>query len=101
MVATGRFPDLSPIFLTFAAMALTRARIQLCGRLVVHLGGRRVEDTLPGANGRLLFAYLVLNRLRRIDRDELLTAVYGEEAPPDHHPRLSVVPSSPRDANAW
>ena len=98
MVATGRFPDLSPIFLTLAAMAQTRARIQLCGRLVVHLGGRRVEDTLPGANGRLLFAYLVLNRLRRIDRDELLTAVYGEEAPPDHHPRLSVLLSKLRRA---
>jgi SARP family transcriptional regulator, regulator of embCAB operon len=72
------------------------ARIQLCGRFVVRLGGRRVEDGLPGANGRLLFAYLVLNRLRRVERDELLTAVYGEEAPPDHHPRLSVLLSKLR-----
>ena len=55
-------------------------RIQLCGRLVVRLEGRRVDDALPGALGQLLFAYLVLNRLRRIDRDELLIAVYGEEA---------------------
>ena len=73
-----------------------RARIQLCGRLVVRLDERRVEDALPGANGRLLLAYLVLNRLRRMDRDELLTAVYGEDAPPDHHPRLSVVLSKLR-----
>jgi SARP family transcriptional regulator, regulator of embCAB operon len=79
-------------------MAQTRTRIQLCGRLVVRLGGRRVEDALPGANGRLLFAYLVLNRLRRMDRDELLTAVYGEDAPPDHHPRLSVLLSKLRRA---
>ena len=79
-------------------MAQTRTRIQLCGRLVVRLGGRRVEDALPGANGRLLFAYLVLNRLRRMDRDELLTAVYGEDAPPDHHPRLSVLLSKLRHA---
>jgi DNA-binding SARP family transcriptional activator len=71
-------------------------RIQLCGRLVVRLGGRRVEDALPGANGRLLFAYLVLNRLRRMDRDELLTAVYGEEASPEHGPRLSVLLSKLR-----
>jgi SARP family transcriptional regulator, regulator of embCAB operon len=71
-------------------------RIQLCGRLVVRLGGQRVEDTLPGTNGRLLFAYLVLNRLRRMDRDELLMAVYGEEASPDHHPRLSVLLSKLR-----
>ena len=72
------------------------AKIQLCGRLVVRLGGRRVEDALPGANGRLLFAYLMLNRVRRMSREELLMAVYGEEATPDHHPRLSVLLSKLR-----
>ena len=72
------------------------ARIQLCGRLVVKLGGQRIEDALPGAKGQLLFAYLVLNRSRRIDRDQLLIAVYGEEATPDHHPRLSVLLSKLR-----
>ena len=71
-------------------------RIQLCGRLVAELDGRRVEDELPGAKGRLLFAYLVLNRDRRMTRDELLVAVYGEEAPPDRHPRLSVLLSKLR-----
>jgi DNA-binding SARP family transcriptional activator len=71
-------------------------RIQLCGRLVVRLDGRRVEEALPGAKGQLLFAYLVLNRFRRIDRDELLTAVYGDEATLDHQPRLSVVLSKLR-----
>jgi DNA-binding SARP family transcriptional activator len=71
-------------------------RIQLCGRLVVRLGGRRVEDALPGAKGQVLFAYLVLNRVRRVDRDQLLTAVYGEEATPDHSPRLSVLLSKLR-----
>jgi len=71
-------------------------RIQLCGRLVVRLGGRRIEDALPGKKGQLVFAYLVLNRLRRIDRDELLMAVYGEEATRDHHPRLSVLLSKLR-----
>src|SRR3954469_3639797 len=71
-------------------------RIQLCGRLVVELDGRRVEDALPGAKGRLLFAYLVLNRDRRMSRDELLTAVYGDEASPDQHPSLSVLLSKLR-----
>jgi DNA-binding SARP family transcriptional activator len=71
-------------------------RIQLCGRLVVRLEGRRVDDALPGALGQLLFTYLVLNRLRRIDRDELLIAVYGEEAAPGHQPRLSVLLSKLR-----
>jgi SARP family transcriptional regulator, regulator of embCAB operon len=71
-------------------------RIQLCGRLVVRLDGQRVEESLPGALGQLLFAYLALNRLRRIQRDELLIAVYGEEATPDHNPRLSVLLSKLR-----
>jgi SARP family transcriptional regulator, regulator of embCAB operon len=78
---------------------VTRAgdtRIQLCGRLVAELNGRRVEEELPGAGGRLLFAYLVLNRFRRVGRDELLMAVYGEEATPDYQPRLSVLLSKLR-----
>ena len=64
-------------------------RIQLCGRLVVRLEGRRVDDALPGALGQLLFVYLALNRLRRIHRDELLDGVYGEAATPDHQTRGS------------
>jgi len=97
MVAVRRFPNLSPIFLSLVAMAQAHgARIQLCGRFLVELDGRWVEDALPGAKGRLLFAYLVLNRVRRLDRDELLTAVYGDDASPDHHPRLSVLLSKLR-----
>jgi SARP family transcriptional regulator, regulator of embCAB operon len=57
-----------------------------------------MEDALPGAKGQLLFAYLVLNRVRRIGRDELLVAVYGEEATSDHQPRLSVLLSKLRRA---
>ena len=71
-------------------------RIQLCGRLTVELEGRRVEDALPGAKGRLLFAYLVLNRDRRMTRDELLMAVYGDDASPEQHPSLSVLLSKLR-----
>jgi DNA-binding SARP family transcriptional activator len=71
-------------------------RIQLCGRLVVKLDGEWVEDALPGAKGALLFAYLVLNRFRPVSRDELLNAVYGEDATSDHHPRLSVLLSKLR-----
>ena len=41
-----------------------KARIQLCGRFVVDIDGSRIEDTLPGRRGRVLFAYLVLNRGR-------------------------------------
>lgn len=79
-----------------AHAALTR--IQLCGRVVVTLAGQRVDEALPGAQGKLLFAYLVLNRFRRIDRNELLIAVYGEDAAPDTGPRFSVLLSKLRRA---
>jgi DNA-binding SARP family transcriptional activator len=71
-------------------------RIQLCGRLVVTLGGVRVEDRLPGAKGRLLLAYLVLHRARRVTRDELLVALYGDDASPEQGPSLSVLLSKLR-----
>lgn len=62
---------------------------------MVKLDARRVEDALPGTNGRLLFAYRA-HRARRMGRDELLMALYGEQAMPDHHPRLSVLLSKLR-----
>ena len=71
-------------------------RIQLCGRLMVQLDGRRVEDAFPGAKGRILFAYLVLHRARRLTRDELLIAVYGDDASPDQSSALSVLLSKLR-----
>ena len=42
------------------------ARIQLCGRLVVRIGGRRIEQELPGRQGRLAFAYVAANRVRPV-----------------------------------
>jgi DNA-binding SARP family transcriptional activator len=74
----------------------SRTRIQLCGRLVVRLDDQRVEDSLPGAKGRRLFAYLVLNRARRMSRDELLIAVYGDDASPEQASSLSVLLSKLR-----
>ena len=63
-------------------MASGGTRIQLCGRLVAELRGRRVEDELPGRQGRILFAYLVATRARRSTRDELVGALWPE-GPPD------------------
>ncbi len=57
------------------------ARIQLCGRLVVELGGERVEGRLPGRQGRLLFAYLAAHRDREPTRDELADALWPSEPP--------------------
>ena len=58
----------------------TPPRIQLCGSLAVTLDGRRLEQELPGNQGRLLFAYLAVNRTRPIPRDELVDAVWPEGA---------------------
>jgi DNA-binding SARP family transcriptional activator len=69
---------------------------QLCGRLVVQLDRVRVEDRLPGAKGRLLWGYLVLTRARRMTRDELLVAVYGDDASPEQSAALSVLLSKMR-----
>jgi SARP family transcriptional regulator, regulator of embCAB operon len=62
-------------------LASGRTRIQLCGRLVVELDGRRVESDLPGRQGRSLLAYLAATRVRRSTRDELVAALWPEGAP--------------------
>ena len=55
---------------------LGRAKIQLCGRLVVLIDGQRLEDRLPGRQGRRLFAFLVVNRHRTLTRAQLLDALW-------------------------
>jgi len=57
------------------------SRIQLCGPTVIELDGVRLDDRLPGRQGRLLFAYLVLKRHRPTSRDELTDAVWPERPP--------------------
>jgi DNA-binding SARP family transcriptional activator len=56
-------------------------RIQLCGALAVEIDGRRIDHDLPGRQGRMLFAYLVLHRLRPIRRDELVDALWPRTPP--------------------
>ena len=56
-------------------------RIQLCGRFVARVAGRRIEPELPGRQGRLLFAYLTVNRDRIAGRDELADALWQEALP--------------------
>jgi DNA-binding SARP family transcriptional activator len=74
----------------------TRARIQLCGRFVADVDGARIEGALPGRRGRILFAYLVLNRGRPVPRDELLVAGWGRETPAEVGNALSVLLSKLR-----
>jgi DNA-binding SARP family transcriptional activator/tetratricopeptide (TPR) repeat protein len=58
-------------------------RIQLCGRLKADLEGRHVTPALRGRQGRILLAYLVLNRGRPVSRDELIAAIWPESPPSD------------------
>jgi SARP family transcriptional regulator, regulator of embCAB operon len=62
-------------------MSTPRSMVQLCGDLVVSLHGRRVERLLPGRQGRVLFAYLVLNRSRDVTADDLGTALWRDGGP--------------------
>ena len=56
-------------------------RIQLCGRFAARVAGRRIDRELPGRQGRLLFAYLVVNRDRVASRDELAEALWTRGLP--------------------
>jgi len=73
-------------------------RIQLCGRLAVETDGRRIEEALPGRQGRILFGFLVLQRERALDRAELLDAVWGERLPANAASALTVQLSKLRTA---
>jgi SARP family transcriptional regulator, regulator of embCAB operon len=71
-------------------LAITgRLRIQLCGPLAVERDGERFENRLPGRQGRLLFAYLVINRHRPVPRDQLAEALWREPDPAAVDARLN------------
>jgi SARP family transcriptional regulator, regulator of embCAB operon len=55
-------------------------RIQLCGRFVVELEGRRLEREVP-RQGRLLLAYLALAGPHPQTRDRLAQALWGDRPP--------------------
>ncbi|MDG4824239.1 BTAD domain-containing putative transcriptional regulator [Asanoa sp. WMMD1127] len=71
-------------------------RVQLCGPLLVELTGRPV--TLPGRQGRLLFAYLVLHRPRPVPREQLAAALWGDAPPPAAGSALNALISRVRAA---
>ena len=80
------------------AQGVVPARIQLCGRVVIELDGRRVEAELPGRQGRVLFAYLAANRLRPVGRDELIDALWPGQVPSGADSSLSALLSKLRRA---
>jgi len=77
---------------------MAETTVQLCGRYVVELAGVRVEANLPGRQGRLLLAYLALNRDRTVTRGELLDAVWPGELPRDPSDALAALLSKVRAA---
>ena len=68
----------------YRGFSMAATTIQLCGRFAVELEGERVETRLPGRQGRMLFAYLVLNRDRTVTRSELIEAIWPGNLP--HEP---------------
>ncbi len=71
-------------------------RIHLCGRFVARIGGDRVESALPGRQGRLLFAYLVLERAHPVTRGGLTAALWPDEQPAATDSALSALLSKLR-----
>ena len=82
--------------MTLASSELVR--IQICGLLVVERDGQRLDALLPGRQGRLLFAYLVVNRHRQVPRDELAEALWREPDPAAVDARLNPLLSKLRRA---
>ncbi len=73
-------------------------RIQLCGPTVLERDGERLEGRLPGRQGRLLFAYLALNRHRSCSRGELVEAVWPRQVPAASESALNALVSKLRKA---
>lgn len=71
-------------------------RIQVCGPLVIDRAERRIDDRLPGRQGRLLCAYLVLNRHRPVPRTELVDALWPSGGPGNVDSGLSALLSKLR-----
>lgn len=90
----GPFADTQPMTSSLASPN----RIQLCGRLKVDIDGRHVTPALRGRQGRVLVAYLVINRARAVSREELISAIWPRELPVNPHAALRTQLSRLRDA---
>ncbi len=73
---------------------MSNPQITLCGRLSVIWDGEELGESLPGRQGRLLFAYLALNRDRPVRRDELVEALWADEGLPSGGESLLAPPLS-------
>jgi DNA-binding SARP family transcriptional activator len=72
-------------------------RVSLAGRLEVETDRRTLDATrLPGRQGRVVLAYLVVERDRLVPSEELAEAVWGPTPPPTWRPALRGVVSKVR-----
>jgi DNA-binding SARP family transcriptional activator/tetratricopeptide (TPR) repeat protein len=72
--------------------------IRLCGPVAVQAEGRRLDGGIPGRQGRLLLAYLVLNRDRGCPRAELIDLLWPDDPPAAADSALSALLSKLRRA---
>ena len=70
------------------------ARVEVCGPLSVVIDGEPREGALRGRQGRMLLAYLVLNRHRAVRRDELADVLWAESGTPEGGEALLAPPLS-------
>jgi DNA-binding SARP family transcriptional activator len=72
--------------------------VRLCGPLALRVDGRDVTAGLPGRQGRLLLAYLAVNRDRACPRGELIDVLWPEQPPAAADAALSALLSKLRRA---
>jgi DNA-binding SARP family transcriptional activator len=70
--------------------------IRLCGPVEARAGDRAIGARLPGRQGRLLLAYLTVNRDRAVPRGELIDVLWPESPPPAADAALSALLSKLR-----
>lgn len=73
-------------------------QIYVLGSLRATIAGRRVDQQLAGRKGRLLFAFMVLNRHRTLSRGELIDVLWPSGRPASPDGALSTVLSRLRQA---
>ena len=72
-------------------------RISLTGRVAIEANGASLDErSLPGRQGRLVFAYLLAEDGRPVPRDELAELLWGEALPATWEKALAVLVSKLR-----
>jgi DNA-binding SARP family transcriptional activator len=98
VVAVRAWQNLGVSLASQSLVSGSRLRIQVCGPLVIDRDGQRLDARLPGRQGRLLCAYLVLNRHRSVPRAELIDAMWSDHTPGNAEAGLSALVSKLRQA---